>query len=372
MSRRRPVSAARTGSSPRRSPPVLQTGALRWMRANLFNGVHNTVLTLLASWALFVTLPGLVQWGIVDAVWSTADPAACRDAAGACWAVIAEKHRVMLFGTFPYEEHWRGVLVIAVVVGLAVVSAFKRFWSYWLFGAWVAAMVVVLILQLGGALGLRPTGTHEWGGLPLTLILFVGTVVGGLPAAVLLALGRRSSLPAIKALCVGIIEVVRGVPLITVLFMASLMFPLFVPEELTVDKVLRAQIGMIIFFAAYAAEVVRGGLQAIPTGQYEAADAAGLTYWQKTRKIVLPQALRIVIPGLMNDIIRAFKNTTFVSIIGLFDVLGATATALEDPLWVLYAPEAYIFIFALYFCFCFSMSKYSESVERDLAKGRNF
>jgi len=369
---RRPVSTAYTISSPRRPPPVLESGAVRWVRKNLFSGAHNTALTLLALWALFVTLPDLVQWALVDAIWSAPDSQLCRDAAGACWGVITEKHRVMLFGTFPYEEHWRGVLVIAIVVVLGLASAFKRLWSYWLFGVWVAAIVAVLVLQLGGVFGLRPTGTHEWGGLPLTLILFVTTVVCGLPVAVLLALGRRSRLPAIKALCVGIIEVVRGVPLITVLFMASLMFPLFVPEELTIDKVVRAQLGMIIFFGAYAAEVVRGGLQAIPVGQYEAADAAGLTYWQKTRKIVLPQALRIVIPGLMNDIIRAFKNTTFVSIIGLFDVLGATATALEDPEWVLYAPEAYIFIFVLYFCFCFSMSKYSESVERDLARGRNF
>jgi general L-amino acid transport system permease protein len=202
--------------------------------------------------------------------------------------------------------------------------------------------------------------------------LFVGTLVGGLPLAILLALGRRSRLPIIQALSIGVIELVRGVPLVAVLFIASVMFPLFVPEQLTVDKVLRAQIGMIVFFAAYAAEVVRGGLQAIPRGQYEAADAIGLSYWQTTRRIVLPQALRIVIPALMNDIIRAFKNTTFVSIIGIFDVLGATKAALEDPRWIRFAPEAYLFVFALYFVFCLSMSKYSESVERDLRKGRNF
>lgn len=372
MTQHAPVSAALARSAPRRSPPIAQAGPLRWLRENLFDGIHNTVLTLLALWALFVTIPGLVAWAVLDAVWFTEDPGVCRAAAGACWAVIAEKYRVMLFGTFPYDQHWRGMLVIGIIIGLAVVSAFRRFWSIWLFAAWVAAMAVVLVLQLGGVFGLEPTGTHEWGGLPLTLILFVGTVVGGLPAAILLALGRRSEMPAIKALCIGFIELVRGVPLITVLFMASLMFPLFVPEQLTIDKVLRAQIGMILFFGAYAAEVVRGGLQAIPKGQYEAADAAALSYWQKTGRIILPQALRIVIPGLMNDIIRAFKNTTFVSIIGLFDVLGATATALEDPQWVLYAPEAYIFIFALYFCFCFAMSKYSESVERDLQRGRNF
>ncbi len=372
MSARGPVSRALAVAAPRRPPPARRTGTRAWLRENLFGSVHDTALTLLAAWALVVTLPGLLEWAVVDAVWVAEDPQQCRAAAGACWAVVAEKHRVMLFGTFPYDQHWRGVLVIAIVIAMAVVSAFRRFWSYRLFVAWVVAMAVVLTLQLGGVLGLEPTGTHDWGGLPLTLILFVGTVVGGLPMAVALALGRRSSLPVLKALCIGVIEITRGVPLITVLFMASLMFPLFVPEELTVDKVLRAQVGMILFFGAYAAEIVRGGLQAIPIGQYEAADAAGLSYWQKTRKVILPQALRIVIPALMNDIIRAFKNTTFVSIIGLFDVLGATATALEDPLWVLYAPEAYVFIFVLYFCFCFSMSRYSERVERDLARGRNF
>lgn len=358
-------------SSPRRAAPAREAGVILWLRENLFGSVQNTVMTLLALWALFVTIPDFMMWAFVDAVWQTEDPGLCRQAAGACWAVVAEKHRVMLFGTFPYEEHWRAVLAIAVILAMAVASAFKRFWSYRLFLSWLLATAAVLVLLLGGVFGLEPVGTHEWGGLPLTLLMFVGTVVGGMPLAVLLALGRRSSLPAIKALCIGFIEIVRGVPLITVLFMASLMFPLFMPEGLTINKFLRAQIGMMLFFAAYAAEIVRGGLQAIPRGQYEAADAIGLSYWQKTTRIVLPQALRIVLPALMNDIIRAFKNTTFVSIIGLFDVLGATSTALEDPLWVLYALEAYIFIFLLYFVLCFAMSKYSEHVERDLSAGRN-
>lgn len=371
MASRSPISRALAAPSPRRAPPVEVSGPLVWLRSNLFNSIHNSVLTLLALWALFVTIPGFVQWAVIDAVWATEDPAECRAAAGACWAVIAEKYRVMLFGTFPYDQHWRGVLATAIIIALAFVSAFKRFWSLRLFFAWVVAMVLVLVLQLGGVLGLEPIGTHQWGGLPLTLILFVGTVVGGLPAAVFLALGRRSSLPVIRALSVGIIEITRGVPLIAVLFMVSLMLPLFFPPQLTIDKLARAQLGMIVFFGAYAAEIVRGGLQAIPRGQYEAADAIGLGYWRKMSRIILPQALRIVIPALMNDIIRAFKNTTFVSIIGLFDVLGATRAALEDPQWVLFAPEAYIFIFVLYFAFCFTMSKYSESVERDLSRGRN-
>jgi general L-amino acid transport system permease protein len=367
-----PLSMAVPTASPRRPPPLRERGVVRWLRANLFNDIHNTILTLLCVWALVTVAPSVLRWALLDAVWQSVDGEECRRAIGACWAVVAEKYRLILFGTFPYQEHWRGWLVVLIVVGLAVVSSFRRLWSWQLFLAWVAAMVAVLVLMLGGVLGLRRTGTHEWGGLPLTLLLFVGTVVGGLPLAILLALGRRSRLPIIQALSIGVIELVRGVPLVAVLFIASVMFPLFVPEQLTIDKVLRAQIGMIVFFAAYAAEVVRGGLQAIPRGQYEAADAIGLSYWQTTRRIVLPQALRIVIPALMNDIIRAFKNTTFVSIIGIFDVLGATKAALEDPRWIRFAPEAYLFVFALYFVFCLSMSKYSESVERDLRKGRNF
>lgn len=371
MTTRRSVSSAIPGSvAPRPAPPRAR-GAGLWLRRNLFGGIHNIALTLLALWALFVTLPAIVNWALINAVWYTADSQLCRDASGACWAVVAEKHRVMLFGTFPYDEHWRGVAVILIVVGMAIVSAFRRFWSYRLFAAWLAATAAVFVLLLGGVFGLRAIGTHQWGGLPLTLVMFAGTVVGGLPAGILLALGRRSGLPVIRAVCVGFIEIVRGVPLITVLFMASLMFPLFLPEGVSIDKFLRAQIAMVLFFAAYAAEVVRGGLQAIPRGQYEAADAIGLGYWQAHGRIILPQALRIVLPALMNEIIRAFKNTTFVSIIGLFDVLRATSTALQDPLWGSFAIEGYLFIFALYFVFCLAMSSYSRHVERDLAEGRN-
>ena len=357
---------------PKRSPPAGKSTPLVWLRRNLFSGPYNTALTVLVGLVLILVLPDLLRWAVLDAVWATDDPSECRAAAGACWAVVGKKQWVMLFGTFPYEEQWRALLAVALMIVLAVISTLRRFWSYRLLLAWIAALAVVLTLLLGGIFGLAPVSTHQWGGLPLTLLLFFGTVVCGLPTAVLLALGRRSRLPVIKALSIGIIEVVRGTPLLVVLFMASLLFPLFVPAELTIDKVLRAQVALILFFGAYAAEIVRGGLQAIPEGQYEAAYAIGLTYWQRTRRIILPQALRIVLPALMNDIIRAFKNTTFVSIIGLFDVLGATKAALEDLDWVLFAPEGYLFVFLLYFVFCFSMSKYSESVERELRKGRNF
>jgi general L-amino acid transport system permease protein len=364
------LSYAVVSRATRRPPPTSRRDAVEWLRRNLFGSIGNCVLTLLASWVLFATVPNLVRWAFIDAVWYTGDAAACRASAGACWAIVPEKYRVMLFGTFPYDQHWRGVLVIAVVIGLAALSTIRRLWSYWLFATWVVAMAVVFVLLLGGAFGLQPIGTHEWGGLPLTLVMFVGTIVGGIPAGVLLALGRRSTMPAIRALCIGFIEVLRGLPLVTVLFMASLMLPLFMPEGISIDKFLRAQIAMTLFFAAYAAEVIRGGLQAIPRGQYEAADTIGLTYWQKMTRAILPQVARIVLPSMMNEIIRAFKNTTFVGIIGLFDVLRATSTATQDPVWVRYSIEAYIFIFMLYFAFCYAMSKYSERVEHDiLARG---
>ena len=354
------------------APPPSSESWLGWLKRNFFSGPFSTLLTLLLIAAAIWLVPRLVSWAVTDAVFSTDDPAACRAAAGACWAVIVEKHRVMLFGTYPYEEQWRGTLVVLLVLAMVVISTVRRFWSAWLLGAWAAAIIVALALQFGGILGLSYVPTSRWGGLPLTMLLFLGTVAGGFPLAILLALGRRSELPAVKAASVGYIEVLRGIPLVNVLFIASLLFPLFVPEGMNVDKLLRAQIALILFFAAYTAEVVRGGLQAVPRGQYEAADSLGVTYWERTTKIVLPQALRIVIPPLVNDVIRAFKNTSLLVIIGLLDVLGGTMAALEDPVWSRYYVEAYLFIAALYFAFCFSLSQYSQAVERRLSRGRNF
>ncbi len=366
MASRQCISHAIVKPARPRAAPARESALGSWLRENFFRNGFNCLMTVFALWVLFVTLPRLVKWAVIDAVWFTENAEGCHAAAGACWAVISEKYSVMLFGTFPYEEQWRGILVIAIILGLAVVSALRLLSARALAIAWFAAMCAVFMLMLGGVFGLERVPTHQWGGLPLTLIMFVGTVVGGIPAGVLLALGRRSQMPAIKAICVGFIEIVRGLPLVTVLFMASLMFPLFLPEGISIDKFLRAQIAMTLFFAAYAAEVVRGGLQAIGRGQYEAADTVGLTYWQKMTRIVLPQTGRIVLPSMMNEIIRAFKNTTFVGIIGLFDVLRATSTAMQDPVWVRYSIEAYLFIFLLYFVMCFAMSKYSEGIESKL------
>jgi general L-amino acid transport system permease protein len=351
--------------------PVVKS-AWSWLRTHFFNSTLNSVVTLLLAVALVIGLPPLVRWAVLNSVWTTADPAVCRAAAGACWAVVGEKHRVMLFGTYPYEQQWRGAAVIAIIAALVVASTVRRLWSPLLLAAWGLGLALALLLQFGGVLGLPYIPTTLWGGLPLTLFIFVGTVAGGVPLAILLALGRQSQLPVIRSLSIGYIEVVRGVPLVNILFMASLLFPLFMPEGVNFDKLLRAQIGMILFFAAYTAESVRGGLQAIPRGQYEAADALGVSYWERTAKIVLPQALRIVIPPLVNDVIRAFKNTSLLIIIGLFDVLGGTMAALEDPRWTRYYVEAYLFVAMLYFVFCFSMSQYSQKLERELKAGRNY
>jgi general L-amino acid transport system permease protein len=228
----------------------------------------------------------------------------------------------------------------------------------------------VFLLMAGGLPGMRRVETALWSGLPLTLILAIVGMVFGFPLGVLLALGRRSKLPAVRAICVGYIELVRGVPLITVLFMASLMLPLFLPAGFTIDKLLRAQIAIVLFAAAYLAEVVRGGLQAIPKGQVEAADALGLSYFQRTRLIVLPQALAMVIPPLVNSFIGMFKDTSLVLIVSLFDLLGATEFALTDSSWQGFAVEADIFIAMIYWAFCFFMSRYSQVLEREFNRGK--
>src|SRR5262249_12932517 len=222
----------------------------------------------------------------------------------------------------------------------------------------------------GGVFGLLSVETERWGGLPLTLILAANGIVFSFPLAVLLALGRRSDLPAIKALSIGLIELVRGVPLITVLFMASLMIPLFLPEGFSIDKWLRAQVGFILFAAAYQAEVIRGGLQAIPRGQYEAADALGLSYWQKTGLIILPQALKLVIPPMVNTFISFFKDTSLVVIVGMFDLLGSVRAAASDRQWRAYYVEGLVFAALIYFVFCFTMAEYSRRLERRLDTGR--
>ena len=347
-------------------------GAIEWLRANLFGGVFNTILTLLALGLLAVTIPPLVEWALIDAVWSAESGQACRvragGGAGACWAFIGEKLRFILFGRFPYQQQWRPLLAIVIFLAMILASCDRRLWGRGLLPIWLAGLGAVGVLMWGGVFGLTPVDTLLWSGLPLTLILAVVGMLLGFPLGVLLALGRRSELPAVRAICIAYIELVRGVPLITVLFMASVMLPLFLPAGLTIDKLVRAQVAFILFSGAYLAEVVRGGLQAIPKGQFEAADALGLGYWQRTRRIVLPQALSMVIPPLVNTFIGMFKDTSLVIVIGLFDLLGTVNAALADANWPGFHIEAYVFAGAIYFAFCFFMSRYSLMLEREFNK----
>jgi general L-amino acid transport system permease protein len=350
-------------------PPQRTYGVVDWLRANLFGSVFNTILTLIALYFLAVVIPPLVRWAFVDAVWSAPNGQACRGA-GACWAFIGEKLRFILFGRFPYDQQWRPLGVVVIFVAMILASCDRRLWGRRLMLLWLGGFIAAGVLMWGGILGMRYVETGLWSGLPLTLILAVVGLPFALPVAILLALGRRSRLPAVRAVSVAYIELVRGVPLITVLFMASVVLPLFLPSGVTIDKLLRAGIAFVLFAAAYIAEVIRGGLQAIPRGQIEAADALGLGYWQRTRLIVLPQALAMVIPPLVNNFIGGFKNTSLVIIIGLFDLLNTANTALTDPNWQGFAAESYVFVAMIYWSFCFFMSRYSQMLEREFSKGR--
>src|SRR5215471_4503190 len=349
-------------------PRPITSGPIDWLRANLFNSIPNTVLTLAAVYLLAVTVPPVIRWALVDAIWHADSGRACRGD-GACWAFIAEKARFILFGRYPYEEHWRPLFAVVIFIALILASCDRRLWGRRLAALWLIGLVTVGVLMWGGILGMTYVETELWNGLPLTLILATLGVVFAFPLAIVLALGRRSRLPAVRAICVGYIELVRGVPLITVLFMASVMLPLFLPSGMTIDKLLRAQAAFILFAAAYLAEIVRGGLQAIPRGQFEAADSLGLGYWQRTRLIVLPQALAMVIPPLVNSFIGGFKNTSLVVIIGMFELLGTANAGLTEANWQGFYLEAYVFTAAIYFTFCFFMSRYSLMLEREFNRG---
>ena len=360
------ASATTTADLP---PPKLKTGVLGWLHSRLFSSPLSILMTVLIAWLLLMSVPAAIEWLFIRANFSATTAQECRASGGACWAFIREKHRLILFGTYPYDEQWRPLLATCILIAVIICSGMRRFWRPVLLWIWVGGLTSVAVLMWGGVFGLTQVENARWGGLPLTLILATFGIAFAFPFGVLLALGRRSRMPAIKALCVVYIELIRGVPLISLLFMSSVMLPLFLPEGMSIDKLLRAQIAIIMFAAAYIAETVRGGLQAIPKGQYEGADSLGLTYWQQMRKIILPQALKIVIPPLVGIFISLFKDTSLVVIIGIFDLTLAAKAALSDAAWRGFGVEAYLFISVIYFVFCFSMSRYSQRLERRLNRG---
>ncbi len=346
-------------------PPITSVGVIGWMRENLFNTPLNSLLTIFILFCLYAIVPPLVKWAFFNADW-TSSGQVCKESTGACWSVVTNNFRFILFGFYPYDEQWRPTVSIVIFILLVIFSHNRRFWNKNLIYVWVGGVVVMGVFMRGGLFGLSVVESTKWSGIILTLMLSLFGLTAAYPLGVLLALGRKSSLPAIKTLSIVYIELIRGVPLISLLFMSSVMFPLFLPEGITIDKILRAQVAIIMFTAAYIAEVVRGGLQAIPSGQYEAAEALGLDYSQKMRLIILPQALKVVIPPTVSILISAFKDTSLVIIIGLFDLMKTTQVTLSNPEWSGFSTEAYIFIALLYFGGCFAMSNFSRSLEDDL------
>jgi general L-amino acid transport system permease protein len=359
--------------------PAATTGAIGWIRANLLSSPANVALTLFSALLIYWIVPPLIDFLFLHAVWSGNDREAClataeRPEVGACWAFVRDRFAYFIYGSYPIPERWRvDVFFAMLAVGI--------FWLLWLeaprrdLGAlyfFVIVPIVSYILLTGmPALGLRKVDTSLWGGVLVTIVVSWVGIVFSLPIGILLALGRRSTMPAVKLFSVIFIEFVRGVPLITVLFMASVMLPLFVPDAYSPDKLLRALIGIAMFASAYMAEVVRAGLQAIPKGQYEGAMAVGLGYWQMMYLIVLPQALKITIPNIVNTYIGLFKDTTLVVIVGIFDFLRTVEVSRIDPKWAAPTTSAtgYAFAAIFYFIFCYGMSRYAKSVEARLAKG---
>ena len=349
-------------------PPVASVGVLGWVRHNLFNGWFNSILTLVTVVFLLQTVPPLIKWAFIDSHWLPSG-SGCQDGQGACWSVVTANLRFIIFGFYPHDLQWRPLLAMIILVALLFYSRDRKHWRKALGWGWLVGLVVMGILLRGGFFGMPVVESTQWGGLPLTLLLSVFGLTAAYPLGVVLALGRASRMKAVKSLCVVYIELIRGVPLISLLFMSSVIFPLFLPEGVTVNKILRAQAAIILFTAAYIAEVVRGGLQAIPSGQYEAADSLGLNYFQTMRLIILPQALKIVIPPSVSILISAFKDTSLVVIIALYDLLKTTKSVLSNPKWMGFSAEAYIFLALIYFLCCYFMSNYSRRLERELDRG---
>src|SRR5262249_43327970 len=355
-------------------PPRSGVGPLGWLRANLFSSWLNSLLTIIGLLIAYNALTGILDWGLARATFSGADGAACtREGAGACWPYVAAKVGQFMYGRYPEQERWRVDLVyllaLAGLIPLMIPPLPGKFWN----AVYVFAIFPILayFLLVGGVFGLLHVESVLWGGLLVTLVVATVGITGSFPIGILLALGRRSRMPIVRWVSVAFIEFVRGVPLITVLFMASVMLPLFLPPGVTFDKLLRALIGVALFSAAYLAETIRGGLQAIPRGQFEAADALGLSYAKKMGLIVLPQALKLVVPGIVGNFIGLFKDTSLVLIIGLFDLLGIVQLNNADSKW--FSPTTtmtgYVFAGIIFWAFCFGMSRYSQMIERRLAAG---
>ncbi|MBO9426537.1 MULTISPECIES: amino acid ABC transporter permease [Stappiaceae] len=375
------VFQVRTEEAPLLPAPISTTGVIGWMRQNLFSSIGNTILTVIGILLAYSMLAPFIQFAFIDAVWTGDNREAClpQDGghSGACWAYVEAYFPQFIYGRYPVEERYRVDIVYALfallLVPLAIPSApFKKINAILFLVVFpIIAYFLLTGLVIGDNVVLPIVETAVWGGLLVTLVIAVTGIVASLPLGVALALGRRSKMPIIKLVSIIFIEFWRGVPLITVLFMSSVMLPLFLPEGVTFDKLLRVLIGVTLFSAAYMAEVVRGGLQAIPKGQYEGAMALGLRFWPMMYLIILPQALKLVIPGIVNTFIGLFKDTTLVLIVGMFDLLGQIQSSFTDPTWSTPSQghTGYLFAAIIFFVFCFGMSRYSIYMEKKLHTG---
>ncbi len=352
-------------------PPPSTVGIIGWTKQNLFSTPVNSLLTIVGVYLLYLIILPIIEWGVINADFLGSTREDCNSG-GACWVFISQRLNFFIYGFYPETEYWRinavfSLLALLIIPQLIETAPYKKILGWFFLTGFP---IVSGILFVGGIWGLEQVPTSKWGGLSLTLVIaFVG-IVAALPIGILLALGRRSEMPVIRVICVVFIEIWRGVPLISVLFMASVMLPLFLPDGVNFNKLLRALIGITMFQSAYMAEVVRGGLQAIPKGQYEAASALGLGYWRSMGLIILPQALKLVIPGIVNTFIALFKDTTLVLIIGLFDILGTLQSVLADPAWPDVSTEGFLFVGFAFWIFTFTMSRYSIRLERKLDTGQ--
>ncbi|WP_158969556.1 amino acid ABC transporter permease [Chachezhania sediminis] len=328
------------------------------------------LMNLVALVAFIAILKPIVEWGLIDAVWSGTDGSACPQGSGACWAFIRDKSRLIFFGRFPLDQQWRAGVATALLVLLVAASLTPTFWGRKLGVAWAVGLATYFLLMAGGVPGLTPVPSAEWGGLPLTILLTVFGVGFGLVLSVPVALAKTSKLPVFKVAATIYVEAIRGVPLISVLFMASILLPVILPEGLTPGGIGRALAGIVVFFAAYMAEVLRGGLQSLPKGQYEACASLGLRYWPMMLKVILPQAFVIVLPAIVNMIIAALKGTSLVVIVAMMDFLGTTKASLADPDWIGFYVEAYVFAGLVYGIMCGAISWYGRRIEKRFVGAR--
>jgi general L-amino acid transport system permease protein len=366
-----------------RKPPVATTGILGWLRANLFSNWVNSIISLFVLYILIQFIPWILNWTIFAADFKynfngeeIIDRTMCSrvldpENGGACWAIIYVRFYQFMYGFYPREEVWRVNLSYIMLAVAVVPLLFDDFPFRKHFLKFTYAFPIIAFFLLNGGLGLQEVSTNKWGGLLVTLVLGCTGIALAFPLGIILALGRRSNLPVISMMCTLFIEFIRGVPLITLLFFGMVMLPLFLPEGINMDGLARVLVAVTLFQSAYMAEVIRGGLQAIPQGQYEAARSIGLSYWQMNMKIVLPQAIRISIPSIVNTSIGLFKDTTLVIIVGLLDLLGIGRGALADTTWLGLAYEVYFFVALVFFIFTFAMSRYSLYLEKKLKTGIN-